>query len=128
MAVAQLTATRLPAIMWACQPGNCRGGSKKIAHNTDARYLDSGVEVTYHGNQIVFQKFNSPLYEITNAGWSTRTTAGRLHQITRANGGGAVNIRGGVMRYTTPSGKIYDMHGPMMIDSRTGEVVLVVDA
>lgn len=124
MAVARLTATLLPAIMWACQPGNCRGGSKKIAHNTYARYLDYGIEVTYHGNRIVFQEFGSLHYVISNGGWHSVTTAGRLHQITLDNGGGMVNIKNGVMRYTSPSGKVYDMYNPLVIDSVTGEVFL----
>lgn len=136
MAVAQLTATHLPSILGACQPGNCRNGSKKIAHNTYAHYRPNGVEVTYHGNRIMFMPFHEGpldtneamnrhvLYEISNAGWHTMTTAGRLHQITRANGGGMVGIKNGTMRYTAPDGTVHDMYSTLVIDSVTGEVVL----
>ena len=136
MAVAQLTATRLPSIVGACQPGNCRNGSKKIANNTYAHYRHDGVEVTHHSNRIMFMPFpegpfdpdeamnRHVLYEIGNAGWHTMTTAGRLHQITRANGGGMVGIKDGIMRYTAPDGTVYDMYNTLVIDSVTGEVVL----
>ena len=119
MAVAQLIETDLLKLSHKARSN--QGG--KIAHNTYVFAGDHGLELTYHGNRIVFKPYGGLHYEISNAGWHTVTTSGRLHQITRANGGGTVNIKDGVMRYTSPSGTVHEMFSPLLIDMRTGEVV-----
>lgn len=123
MAVAQLIETNLHNLGHMARCNKNYGKRVKVAHNTHIYAGDHGIELTYHDNRIVFVPYGGLHYEINNAGWHTTTTAGRLHQITRANGGGAVNIKNGVMRYTAPSGTAYEMHGPLLIDMRTGEVI-----
>ncbi|ATW58496.1 hypothetical protein SEA_C3PO_88 [Corynebacterium phage C3PO] len=119
MAVAQLIETDLLELTQLARSNQGR----KIAHNTYIHAGSHGLELTYHGNRIVFKPYGGLHYEMTNAGWHTVTTAGRLHQLTRANGGGMVNIKGGVMRYTAPSGTVHEMNAPLLIDMRTGEVI-----
>ena len=119
MAVAQLIETDLYELTQLARSNK----EVKVAHNTHIHAGDHGLELTYHGNLIMFKPYGGLHYEINNAGWHTVTTSGRLHQITRANGGGIVNIEGGVMRYTSPSGTVHEMTAPLLIDMRTGEVI-----
>ena len=122
MAVARLIETDLYAIPRMARCNRNYGRRVKVAHNTYAYAGDDGVEITYHGNRILLKGYGATHYEINNAGWHTVTTAGRLHQITRDNGGGTVNIKNGVMRYTAPSGTVHEMYGPLLIELATGEV------
>ena len=123
MAVAQLSETNLFDLDHKARCNRNYGKRVKVAHNTHIFAGDHGLELTYHGNRILHKPYGALHYEIGNAGWHTMTTAGRLHQITRANGGGAVGIKDGVMRYTAPSGKVHDMYGTLIIDARNGEVM-----
>ena len=123
MAVAQLQITDLIDMQREATCNRNYGECVKIAHNTYAIALTHGMEVTYHGNRILFKPYGASHYEIGNAGWHTTTTSGRLDQITRANGGGTVNIKNGVMRYTAPSGATHDMHGTIIVDSASGEAL-----
>lgn len=123
MAVAQLIETNLYELDHKARCNRNYGKRVRVAHNTYIHAGDHGLELTYHGNRIVFKPYGGLHYEISNAGWHTVTTSGRLHQITRANGGGTVNIKDGVMRYTSPSGAVNEMYSPVLIDMRTGEVV-----
>ena len=122
MAVAQLIETDLYAIPRMARQNRNYGQRVKVAHNTYAYAGDHGVSIAYHDNCILFKAYGATHYEISNAGWHSVTTSGRLHQITRDNGGGTVNIKNGVMRYTAPSGTVHEMHGPLLIDLATGEV------
>lgn len=122
MAVARLIETDLYAIPRMARSSRTSDARVKVAHNTYAYAGDNGVEITYHGNRILFKAYGATHYEINNAGWHSVTTSGRLHQVTRDNGGGTVNIKNGVMRYTAPSGTIHEMYGPLLIDLATGEV------
>ena len=123
MAVARLTETNLYEMTQKARVNPNRSRRVKVAHNTYACIRDYGLEITYHDNRILFKPYGGSHYEINSAGWHTVTTAGRLHQITRANGGGTVNIKNGVMRYTTPSGTVHEMYRPLFVDMNTGEVV-----
>ena len=123
MAVARFIETDLLKLTHEARENRNYGKWVRVAHNTYIHAGDHGLELTYHGNRIVFKPYGALHYEIDNAGWHTVTTSGRLHQITRANGGGMVGIDGGVMRYTSPSGAVNEMYSPLLIDMRTGEVV-----
>ena len=78
--------------------------SGKIAHNTWIKRYPDRVEVTYHATVIAI--IYRDRVQICNGGWPTRTTADRLHAITRDNGLGSINIRQGEMLYTPRGGKI----------------------
>lgn len=123
MAVAQLSETNLFDLDRKARCNRNYGKRVKVAHNTHVFAGTHGLELTYHDNRILHKPYGALHYEIGNAGWHTITTAGRLDQITYDNGGGRVNIKNGVMRYTAPSGKVHEMYGTLLIDSRTGEVV-----
>ena len=77
--------------------------SGKIAHNTWIKRYATSVEVIYHTTVIAILRPGR--IEISNGGWSTRTTSDRLNAITRDNGYGHVNIRQGEMFYTPKNGK-----------------------
>lgn len=77
--------------------------SGKIAHNTWIKRSPDWVEVIYHTTAIAI--IYRDKVKITNGGWATRTTADRLHAITRDNGYGSINIRQGEMLYTRKGGK-----------------------
>ena len=78
--------------------------SGKVAHNTWIKRYPDRVEVTYHSTVIAI--LSPGKVKITSGGWPTRTTADRLHAITRDNGLGSINIRRGDMLYTPKDGKI----------------------
>ena len=92
--------------------------SGKIAHNTYIRRNSDNVEVIYHTTVIAI--VSSDNVAISNGGWATRTTADRLHAITRDNGLGYVNIRQGEMFYTPNGGKFGPDSAPV-----TGGYLLV---
>lgn len=123
MAVAQLISTDLYEIAHKALIRRNPATPLKVAHNTHAHAKGYGLELTYHGNRILFKPYGGLHYEISNAGWHSVTTSGRLHQITRSNGGGIVNIKNGMMRYTSPSGTVHEMTRPLLIDERSGEVI-----
>ena len=123
MAVARLIETDLYEMTQKARGNPNRSRRVKVAPNTYAHAGNYGLELTYHGNRILFKPYGGSHYEINNAGWHSVTTSGRLHQITRDNGGGTVNIKNGVMRYTTPSGTVHEMYRPLFVDMYTGEIV-----
>lgn len=123
MAVAQLIETDLYALDRKARCNRNYGKRVKVANNTHIFAGTHGLELTHHDNRILHKPYGALHYEIGNAGWHTMTTSGRLDQITYDNGGGRVNIKDGVMRYTAPSGKVHDMYGTLIIDMRNGEVM-----
>ena len=88
--------------------------SGKIAHNTWIRRNADSVEVIYHTTVIAILRPGR--VEISNGGWATRTTADRLHAITRDNGLGSINIRQGEMFYTPKNGKFGPDSSPVSSD------------
>lgn len=78
--------------------------SGKIAHNTWIKRSPDWVEVIYHTTTIAI--IYRGKVEISSGGWPTRTTADRLHAITRDNGYGSINIRQGEMLYTPKGDKV----------------------
>lgn len=91
--------------------------SGKIAHNTWIRRNADSVEVIYHTTVIAI--IYRDRLEISNGGWATRTTANRLHAITRDNGFGSVNIRQWEMFYTPKNGKFGPDSSPVGSDYLT---------
>lgn len=91
--------------------------SGKIAHNTWIRRFPDCVEVIYHTTVIAIIYRDSVV--ISNGGWATRTTADRLHAITRDNGYGSINIRRGEMLYTPNGGEFGPDSSPVTCDYLT---------
>jgi len=128
MGIAKMTATALDDV-FRLATSTKFGSATKLGHNTNVHlhtFTDNGrdvMEVTYHGNMILNWVPGRNEYLITNAGWVTTTTSGRLNMFTYANGGGHVNIKAGEMVYTSPAGKITPVTRPgIAIDRFTGEV------
>lgn len=99
-------------------------GEKKkvtVGHNTTAEYLGDMVSVRYHGYPIALIGIDGSML-IDHFGWVTVTTSGRLNQFVSDNHPGArVNIKDGVMVYTSPSGVQSDVSKGLSIGN-DGEV------
>lgn len=117
MAVAQMKATTYKGLV------DLLGEKDKVTvgHNTTAAYAVDMISIRYHGYPIALIGIDGSML-IDHFGWVTVTTSGRLNQFVRDNHPGArVNIKDGVMVYTSPSGVTSDVAKGLSIGN-DGEV------